>query len=42
MATAGDADYASTDALIHELVDVVARGGNFLLNVGIPPPSGSR
>jgi len=30
----GDADYASTDALIHELVDVVARGGNFLLNVG--------
>ena len=28
------ADYQSTEGLIYELVDVVSRGGNFLLNVG--------
>ncbi len=27
-------DYSSSEALVHELVDVVSRGGNFLLNVG--------
>ncbi|ORZ15189.1 glycoside hydrolase superfamily [Absidia repens] len=26
--------YASTTSLIHELINVVARGGNFLLNIG--------
>lgn len=26
--------YASTTSLIHELIQVVARGGNFLLNIG--------
>lgn len=29
-----DADYLSADALIHLFVDIVARGGNLLLNVG--------
>ncbi|KAI8078705.1 alpha-L-fucosidase-domain-containing protein [Halteromyces radiatus] len=31
--------YASTTSLIHELIHVVARGGNFLLNIG-PDASG--
>lgn len=30
----GDSDYSTSTALIHELADIVARGGNFLLNVG--------
>ncbi len=34
-----DPDYKSTHQLIHTLVDIVAKGGNFLLNVG-PGPSG--
>jgi alpha-L-fucosidase len=32
-------NYKSTDRLIHLLVDIVAKGGNFLLNVG-PTPDG--
>jgi alpha-L-fucosidase len=32
--------YKSTNTLIHNLVDVVAKGGNYLLNVG-PGPDGS-
>jgi alpha-L-fucosidase len=35
-----DADYLSADDLVHLLVDVVARGGNLLLNVG-PAADGS-
>ncbi len=27
-------DYASSNELIHELISIVARGGNFLLNIG--------
>ena len=27
-------DYSSSEELVHELVDVVSRGGNFLLNIG--------
>jgi alpha-L-fucosidase len=33
-------NYKSTDHLIHLLVDIVAKGGNFLLNVG-PQPDGT-
>lgn len=33
-------NYKSTDRLIHLLVDIVAKGGNFLLNVG-PQPDGT-
>ena len=35
-----DDEYKSTNKLIHLLVDIVAKGGNFLLNVG-PGPDGS-
>ncbi len=41
-------DYKSVKVLIHMLVDVVAKGGNFLLNVGpmqngkLPPPAVER
>jgi alpha-L-fucosidase len=35
-----DDKYKSTTKLIHLLVDIVAKGGNFLLNVG-PAPDGS-
>ena len=35
-----DAEYKSTHQLIHVLVDVVAKGGNFLLNAG-PTPEGT-
>ena len=34
-----DDEYKSTRTLIHMLIDIVAKGGNFLLNVG-PDPSG--
>jgi alpha-L-fucosidase len=34
-----DRDYSRSAQLIHELIDIVARGGNFLLNVG-PTASG--
>jgi alpha-L-fucosidase len=33
-------NYKSTDHLVHLLVDIVAKGGNFLLNVG-PQPDGT-
>ena len=32
--------YKSTRRLIHNLVDIVAKGGNYLLNIG-PPPEGT-
>ncbi len=35
-----DPNYKSTRQLIHTLVDIVAKGGNFLLNVG-PGPDGT-
>ncbi len=35
-----DTEYKSTHQLIHVLVDVVAKGGNFLLNAG-PTPEGT-
>lgn len=35
-----DDEYKSTNTLIHLLVDIVAKGGNFLLNVG-PGPDGT-
>lgn len=35
-----DDEYKSTHTLIHLLVDIVAKGGNFLLNVG-PAPDGT-
>jgi alpha-L-fucosidase len=43
-----DHNWKSTDDLIHKLVDIVSKGGNYLLNVGptaegeIPPPSVER
>ena len=43
-----DHNWKSTDDLIHKLVDIVSKGGNFLLNVGptaegeIPQPSVER
>jgi len=44
----GDQNWKSTETLIHNLVDIVSKGGNFLLNVGptaegfIPEPSVER
>ena len=38
--SADNQKWKSADELIHELVDVVSRGGNFLLNIG-PKPDGS-
>ncbi|RZK43752.1 MAG: alpha-L-fucosidase [Pedobacter sp.] len=35
-----DDNYKSTNTLIHLLVDIVAKGGNFLLNIG-PKPDGT-
>lgn len=43
-----DDEWKSTDSLIHSLIDIVSKGGNFLLNVGptgkgvIPEPSVDR
>jgi alpha-L-fucosidase len=43
-----DHDWKSEEALIHTLIDIASKGGNFLLNVGptaeglIPPPSVER
>jgi len=43
-----DHNWKSTETLIHNLVDIAAKGGNYLLNVGptsegiIPPPSVER
>jgi len=45
---AGDSDWKSGEMLIHNLIDVVSKGGNYLLNVGpthegvIPAPSVER
>ena len=45
---ASDSNWKSEETLIHNLVDVAAKGGNYLLNVGptaegnIPPPSVER
>lgn len=36
---ADDKDWKSTETLIHNLIDIVSKGGNYLLNVG-PMPSG--
>lgn len=38
--SADNQQWKSAEVLIHELVDVVSRGGNFLLNIG-PKPDGS-
>lgn len=35
-----DEDWKSTDVLIHQLIDTVSKGGNYLLNIG-PRPDGS-
>ena len=35
-----NSNWKTTEMLIHELVDVVSRGGNYLLNIG-PEPDGS-
>jgi len=35
-----DDDWKSTEDLIHKLVDIVSKGGNFLLNIG-PKPDGT-
>src|SRR5262249_29836419 len=38
-ANENEADWPSSEKLLHELIDVVSRGGNLLLNVG-PKPNG--
>ncbi|MEG2163967.1 MAG: alpha-L-fucosidase [Bacteroidales bacterium] len=38
--SSGNQKWKTADVLIHELIDVVSRGGNFLLNIG-PKPDGS-
>lgn len=38
--SADNQKWKTPEALIHELIDVVSRGGNFLLNIG-PKPDGS-
>ena len=38
--SANNQKWKSVEELVHELVDVVSRGGNFLLNIG-PKPDGS-
>jgi alpha-L-fucosidase len=35
-----DDDWKSTDDLVHKLIDIASKGGNFLLNVG-PKPDGT-
>jgi alpha-L-fucosidase len=43
-----DTDFKSTETLLHNLIDIASKGGNYLLNVGptslgeIPPPEAER